>query len=146
MTSDCGFELLDHPADMGLKVWALELDSLFEEAGRAVFHVLLDTEKMEGESIKESFEALNPDLNLLMYDWLSELIFLFDADAKVFLSFKVKVDQIEDDMFRLKASFSGDFFDCEKHQVKTYVKAVTLHQLKIEQINGRFEATIYLDI
>lgn len=144
---EIGFEVLDHPADMGLKVWAPSLDSLFSEAAIALTDSIFDLDLISQEFACE-VELSSSELDLLMYDWLSEVLFLFDAEGKIFSKFEI-IDIVQDEAeINLKAKMYGETYNPEKHQVKTYVKAITMHQLKIESSSnqGLSKATIYLDI
>lgn len=142
---EAGFEILDHPADMGLRVWAPTLGSLFSTAGEALTSVLFDLDTIEKTS-QQVVEVKAADLELLLYNWLSEILFLFDAEGWIFSALEiVEIDSDAEGSF-LKARARGQEFDPEVHQVKTYVKAVTLHQLQISSLAQGYDAVIYLDI
>ncbi|MCA9801559.1 MAG: archease [Cyanobacteria bacterium HKST-UBA02] len=140
-----GFELLDHPADMGLRVWAGSQEELFSTAGLALTSVLFDTNEIEARTGCE-IEVAGSDLELLLYNWLSELLFLFDAEATIFREIDVVSITSDAGNLHLKARAKGEEYESERHSLKTYVKAVTLHQLQIRAGENGYEAVIYLDI
>ena len=142
-----GFEVLDHPADMGLKIWAPSLDSLFAEAALALTESLFDLNSISQE-MNIDIQVSASEKELLLYQWLSEVLFLFDADGLIFNRFEI-LDLFEEGVnWKLSARGLGEEYDPLKHQVKTYVKAVTMHQLKIEKdsLDNLFKAYVYLDI
>lgn len=143
-SSERGFEMVDHPADMGLRVWAGSLDELFSEAAFALSSTLTDAARLSGEN-RMNVTLESADLDTLMYDWLSELLFLFDAEKLLFSRFDVKIEE-KNGREHLTAELAGERFDNTRHQIHTYVKAITLHQLKIEQRNSNWTATVFLDI
>lgn len=142
---DAGFEILDHPADMGLRVWAPGLETLFSTAGEALTTVLFDRDTIE-KSCEQVVEVKAADLELLLYNWLSEILFLFDAEGLIFSTLDIMEVDSDAGVSFLRARARGQVFDPEIHQVKTYVKAVTLHQLQISRLERGYEAVIYLDI
>jgi SHS2 domain-containing protein len=98
------------------------------------------------ESIAIDVHVEAEDEDLLLYNWLSEILFLFDADGALLKRFQINEFMTSGDKCELSANAFGESFSSERHQVKTYVKAVTLHQLKILRKAEAFEAQVYLDI
>jgi len=47
IASQSGFEIIDHPADMGFRVWARTLPELFELAGATLSGILADIDSIE---------------------------------------------------------------------------------------------------
>jgi SHS2 domain-containing protein len=140
-----GFELLDHPADMGFRAWAPTRQELFTTAAYALTSILIDLDTIAHElTVDVEIDADNEEM--LLFHWLSEILFLFDADGTLFS----KIENIDimtmDSGLKLNARLKGQEFSKENHQVKTYVKAITLHQLKVECKNDRCDLQVYLDI
>jgi SHS2 domain-containing protein len=134
-----GHELIEHTADVGLHVWAPTLDELFEEAANGLIAVMGEG---SGEMTKREEIALEaPDLGSLFVDWLSEVLFLFEAREVLPSIIRVHV---EDDT-RLSATIEGPSTEGFREQGPA-VKAVTYHGLEIGPSNDRFEARVYLDV
>lgn len=136
---------LDHPSDVYVEVEADSLEEAYALSGVALYQVMTDVETIEKrESI--NVEVSGYDLYSLLYNWLEELLYLFDA--KGFLGSEVKVDNIgkAGDEFKLKAVVVGEKYDPSKHPSKTGVKAVTYHLMEIEQLEGRCRVRFVLDI
>lgn len=143
---DTGFAVLDHPADMGLEAWAPTLAQLFGQAAYALTSILVDVENLEEKPPHESLHVSldSGDLEGLMFDFLSEILFQFDCERKVFPVCQVCVDRTAE-LFCLQAELNGQAAP-PAEEIKTYVKAVTFHQMKIEEKDGVWKATVYLDI
>src|SRR5271170_105570 len=82
------FEILDHPADMGFRACAPNLADLFAQCGKALTSVLVDLESVDGTEMT-AVEILGDDLESLLYNWLAEILYLFDGEKKLFSEFVV---------------------------------------------------------
>ena len=121
------YELIDHTADTGIKAYGKSISEAFENAAKGMFDII--TDKSEIESIGEYEIRLKAqDLEQLLVDWLSELLFLNSAKNLVFGFFKVDVDEKNSS---LSAHVFGEKFNISKHKVGTEIKAVTYHILKV---------------
>ncbi len=83
---------------------------------------------------------------MLLVDWLSELLYLFEVDEIIFSEFRIdKIEKTGED-FSLKGKASGVPIDLSYHKFDTQVKAVTLHELEVEQDEtGRFRVQVVVD-
>ena len=124
------FEYLDHTADIGIKAYGQTLEECFENAALGMFTILFG-----GSEIKEvgEFEIRleAPDLEQLLVDWLSELLYLHEADELAFCSCSVKLEGA-----KLDARVKGEAFNPERHVVDTQIKAVTYHMLEVDEEKG----------
>ncbi|MFQ6106467.1 MAG: archease [Thermoplasmata archaeon] len=132
------FEFIDHTADVAVKAYGKDLNEIFENAALGMFNVMTDTSTVR--SVGEyKVEVESNNLEGLMVDWLSELLFLFDTQ-EVFLSeFDVEIEGN-----KLTASVRGEKMDKERHPLKSDVKAATYHMLEIDMEKGY--AIVLLDI
>jgi SHS2 domain-containing protein len=135
------FEVLDHTADIGLIVYGENLKTLFENAGEAFFHLITDLKKVR-RRVEKRIEIRGEDLERLMVDWLSELLYLHDVENLLFKGFKV--ESVGEG--GLKARVKGEPFQEGVHVIKTGVKAVTYHQIEVRKENGRWRAQIIFDL
>src|SRR5207245_11596579 len=78
----------------------------------------------------------------LLVNWLSEILYLFDADGWVFRGFEVR--SLTDRS--ISAVSRGEKFAPARHQVNLLVKAVTYHQLALEKTASGWRAQVYVDI
>jgi SHS2 domain-containing protein len=135
------FEVLDHTADIGLIVYGEDLKALFENAGKAFFHLITDLKKVR-RRVERRIHIERESLDRLMVDWLSELLYLHDVENLLFKGFKVESVGEEG----LRAIVRGEPFQEGVHVIKTVVKAVTYHQIEVRQKNGRWRAQIIFDL
>ena len=70
-------------ADCALDVEGTSLDDLFETAARALAEVMVDPATVRTQ-VRRTITLEATALDLLLYDWLSELIFRKDRDGEVF--------------------------------------------------------------
>jgi SHS2 domain-containing protein len=135
------FKFLDHTGDLAMEVYGQSLTDLFENAGQALFHVITDPLEVE-DRVEREVALTYDELGTLMVDWLSELLYLHDVEGLLFSSFKV--GSLGAGHFLAKAW--GEFFEEEKHIIRTEVKAVTFHQLEVTQQRGSWRARVILDL
>ena len=130
---------------MGFRAWAPNLSDLFAECGKALTSVLVDLESVDKSEIT-AVEILGDDLESLLYNWLAEILYLFDGEKKLFSEFVIVSHKRNDGTEFLQAELKGERYVQDKHQIKTYVKAVTFHQMSIVHNEDGYSAQVYLDI
>lgn len=135
------FEVLDHTADIGLIVYGEDLKSLFENAGKAFFHLITDLKKVRLRTEKR-IKIRKESLERLMVDWLTELLYLHEVENLLFKEFKVESVGEEG----LKARVKGEAFQEGVHVIKTGVKAVTYHQIEVRKKREGWRAQIIFDL
>ena len=135
------YELIDHTADVGLKAYGKNLSEAFENAAKGMFDII--TDNSEVESIGQyDVELEASDLEQLLVDWLSELLFLNSARNQVFGFFKVDLDEKNN---KLNAKIFGEKFDLSKHKIGAEIKAVTYHMLEVKK-KKPFHVQVLFDI
>jgi SHS2 domain-containing protein len=135
-----GYEIIEHTADLGLRVWAPDLPGLFEEAARGLI-AIMGRGSDEADRTEHGVVAA-PDPEALLVDWLSEVLFLFEARGLV--PQRVEV-HITEDPWRLRAELAGS--DPERFvQHGPAVKAVTYHAIEVNVTPTGAEARVYLDV
>ena len=86
-----------------------------------------------------------PDLDLLMVDFLSELLYRFDTRGWLTRDAQVEVRE-RDGGWELQGTLVGERHDAKRHPIKILIKAVTYHGLQIAQRDGVWNARVVLDI
>lgn len=137
------FEFFDVTADVGLRAYGGSLDESFQNAALAMFEVMTDTTQINPQ-IKRTITLESEDRQALLYDWLSELLFVHDYEDLVFSQFNVKITATDRGTSRLHAEIWGDKFNQSIHEVRDEVKAVTFHLMEIRKENG-FMVQVILD-
>ena len=77
-----------------------------------------------------------------MVDWLSQLLYLHDVENLLFKKFSV--ESVGEN--GLRAIATGEPFQEGVHVIKTQVKAVTYHQIKVYQEDEGWKAQIIFDL
>jgi SHS2 domain-containing protein len=135
------YRLMAHTADLGMVIRGKDLPDLFAQSAWSFFDLMVDIRHLDLKLEKKiSVEA--PDREALLVAWLGELLFLFEARRIVFGKFLIRSLTPTS----LSASAHGAFYDPKKHRMKTVVKAVTYHQLRIWEAKGGWRARIVFDL
>src|SRR6516165_9763213 len=85
------YEFFEHTADLGLRVHAGDPDTLFAEAARALFAAIVDNLDAVQPLQRVEVRLAGTDREYLLFDWLRELLYRFDAEHLVFGRFEVQV-------------------------------------------------------
>jgi SHS2 domain-containing protein len=134
-------ELFDHTADLGLRATAPDVHALFAEMAKCLVDAMVEdpSSVQPAEEVRVVLDGT--DREYLLFDWLKELLLLFETDHLLFVSFDVRVD---DD--GLSATARGERYDPARHVLAHEVKAITYHELKVEQSADGWLAEIIVDI
>lgn len=129
-----GYELFEHTADVGIKARGKDLGEMFENAAVGMFDIISDTKNVNrvGE-VRVELEADSAEQ--LLVDFLSELLYIFDAQHILLAEFAVTISRKKVG-YRLSANAFGEEFDSKKHRVGKEIKAVTYHMLEVNQEKG----------
>ena len=135
------FEYLEDvaTADIAFRAQAKNLNELFEICALATSDTMVDVKTIK-QKIKKNLNLESDDLEQLLVLFLSELVYLKDAELLFFSKFEVKLKGNT-----LKAKILGDKYS-DKMKFKNDVKAITMHLLKIEKKKETYFATVVLDI
>lgn len=137
------YEYLDHTADVGIRVQAADLETLFGDAGIALFGLIVDDPE-QIRTVRDcniNVAGTIDEADYLLFDWLNELLRLFEETQLVFGRFDVTLSAAG-----VAAVGYGEPLDPERHGLGNEVKAVTYHRLRVEQTPGGWEAEVILDI
>ncbi|AHF80316.1 Hypothetical protein TES1_0930 [Thermococcus paralvinellae] len=139
------WEHYEHTADIGIRGYGKTLEEAFENVAIALFDVMVDVRKVEPKEMRE-IEVSGEDLYALLYNFLEELLILHDTEGLVFSDFDVKIEKTKEG-YKLKVKAYGEPLDYEKHEPKEEVKAITYHDMKIEQLeDGTWIAQLVPDL
>ena len=135
------FRTLEHTADVGFEAFGATRAEVFANAARALMDLMVDLDAIQAlEGIP--IEIHGPDPESVLVNWLSELLYLYDAEGWLFRDFEIK--SLGDDS--LSAWVCGERSRPSPHQVKVLVKAITYHQLALEETPRGWRAQVYVDI
>jgi SHS2 domain-containing protein len=135
------YEFFEHTADLGLRVHAGDPDTLFAEAARALFAAIVDNLDAVQPLQRVEVRLAGTDREYLLFDWLRELLYRFDAEHLVFGRFEVQVTADG-----LTGTAWGEPLDRARHELAHEVKAITYHGLRVEQTADGWLAEVIVDI
>jgi SHS2 domain-containing protein len=135
------FEVFDHTADLGLRIQSAELNGLFADAGRALLSVIVSEPNAVEPRESVTLQIAANELEYVFFDWLNELLYLFEAKRFLAREFEATVEESG-----LSALVRGETYDPARHVLAHEVKAVTYHGLTVEQTPNGWQAEVILDI
>ena len=135
------FEVFEHTADIGLRIRAPDRRSLFTDAARSLFSLLVANLETVRCVQTESFAIAGREDDYLLLDWLNELLYTFETKRLLFAQFDVQVDDAG-----LTALCHGEPIDPARHEMDHEVKAITYHELKVENTGDGWLGEVIVDI
>ncbi|MCM8797594.1 MAG: archease [Candidatus Omnitrophica bacterium] len=135
------FEILEHTADLGIRVKGRDIKELFINAALALFQIA--AEKLPAVSEEKHEIIVNQtgsDMEELLVNWLNELLSLSSAEGLIFE--KIQVHNISDKS--IEALVTGS--DIRNYKVNCEIKAATYHGLKVEKDRFGLTAEVILDV
>lgn len=131
------YEVLEHSADLKIKVFGGTKEKLFENALRAMAECLRP--KVQKKVAQAKIRILSENIESLLVDFLNEVNYLSEINREVY-------DKIRFEKFserEIIAEISGR----EIARFGLQIKGVTFHNLDVHQNKDRiWEATILFDI
>lgn len=134
-----GYRVFGTTADIGIHARGGTRARLFENAALGMYHLLGSPDPAAPRRTKRlAARADSPEL--LLFHWLSELLYLFDAKGMFGCDFKntTVVDN----------SITTQLIWIPRERVKArhHIKAVTLHRLAIRRSRTGFRAALIFDV
>lgn len=133
------FEILEHKADLKIKVFGKTKKELFENALVGMFESARYEALASEKEVKRKIKISSLDLPSLLVDFLSEVLFFCETKQEVYN--KIKIKKISE------KEIEGILIGKKLKRMGVHIKAVTYHDLKVVQKkDGTFEATVLFDI
>lgn len=134
------YESTEHTADLGLVAYGATAKEAFENAAFGMFDLMVDlTGTPETGEIEVRAEA--DDTEGLLVAFLNELLFIFETQELVLARFDI-IDW--DAVTRLSArAWGAPLADQEPRE---QIKAVTYHDMRVEQTPEGYEAEVLFDV
>jgi SHS2 domain-containing protein len=138
------FEYLEHTADIKFRAFGKIPEEMLANAAAALFKAMVDPATIE---VKETWtvELEASNLEQLAYDWLCEMVFLFETESAVFATFGVMLQQNESGSWSLNGKIGGERIDLKRHAFENEVKAITLHEFQVKK-NDVWCLQVVLDV
>ena len=120
----------EHTADIGIEVETSTISEAFEEAALG-FSEIITGGNLPKELISNGVSIESDNLDSLLIHFISYLVVLFDTD--LFISGFAKIEISKGENFLLKGILKGDIYNQSKHGYGVEIKAVSYHQLLVEE-------------
>jgi SHS2 domain-containing protein len=138
------YEIFEHTADLGIRIRTDNLEELFVDAAHGLFSVMVANLDLVQCLDEVTFQLHTDNIEELLHDWLGELVYTFYARRLVLADFHVHVKVGK--ACELTATARGEPFDPSRHETDVEVKAITWHELKVEQQPEGWQAEVIVDI
>lgn len=137
---DKGYKILEHPADIRVRAFGKTKEELFLNTTLGMNEILRPELKNKNRKrkIKRDIKVKSIDLNALLVDFLSEILYQAQTNKEIYnrIEFKkLENDELEAGLFGNKIESFGED-----------IKAATHHNLEIKRKKGLFEVTILFDV
>jgi SHS2 domain-containing protein len=138
------YEILEHKADLKIRAFGKTKEELF-------LNMLLgmkESQKAEVvlEKVKREIKIKSLNLEILLVDFLSEVLYLIQVNKEIYNSIKFK-KFTDPSTGSGQAEIEGELIGQKVERFGEDIKAVTYHGLEIRQRkDGTWEATVLFDI
>lgn len=132
-------------ADIAFQAWGKTLEELFIAAGDATLNAMIDN--LEAIALKETrtFNLENDELDMLLFNFLQEFVYYKDSELLLLRAQQVQIEE-KNGEYHLTAVTQGERLDCDRHEQRVDVKAVTLHRFQLKKTDNGWTALVILDI
>lgn len=134
------FEEIPHTADWSFRAFGRDLRELFENAAFAMFAMEGAITRPQGDApeIECVVEVTGIDYEALLVNWLSELLYLQETHRETYHRFHVAT--LSPNALRAQV------FGAPIGKIDKIIKAVTYHNLKIQQTPNGWQAVVVVDV
>lgn len=132
-------------ADIAFHAWGDDLEEVFKASGDAVINTMIDNLDAIALTEVRTFKLENDALDLLLFNFLQEFIYYKDSELLLLRAQQIEIEQ-KASIYHLKATTQGERLDPDRHHQRVDVKAVTLHQFRLEKTDRGWAAQVILDI
>ena len=135
------FEIIDHTADIGIIAYGADIKQVFANAALGLFNLMADLDNLK-EDTKRQIELSAEDVEVLLVEWLNELIYISDVEHIIFK--RVEINELSST--QLRAICFGEKIKPGRHKLKREIKAATYHMLRLNKEDGSYKVQIIFDI
>ena len=141
-----GFEFREHTADVQVRSWGSSLEEAFSQTAYSLMATITPDLKKITPKIEKKITIKAEDKEALLFDFLSEFLYIFDVDELVFSQIYVSKIEKFNDNYKLQAILKGEKFDLDKHEIGIEVKAITYSFMNIVEKHASTIIDIVFDI
>ncbi len=136
------FEEIEHTGDAGLRVFGKDLGEILVHAAEGMFSLVGCVSFEEGNLVERRLEISYTTPEEALQRWLQALLLEFDLRAFFPVTTSVEVQP-----GRITAVLRGATFDPARHELRSELKAVTQHRLRVSCAEGGgLEAEVIFDV
>lgn len=134
------YKFIEHTADVQFIAYGQTLEEAFNNSVLAMTKSICDDEIQKKKKIKIKITGEN--LESLLYNFLEELIVLFDSEG--FLVSMIEVMKIDEKKKTLNCVLVGDSEG--KYEIFSHVKAITYSEMFIRKEKNKYVVQVTLDV
>ncbi|RAP53367.1 MAG: hypothetical protein BZ138_01190 [Methanosphaera sp. rholeuAM270] len=138
------FKYFDTTADIGIEVTSKDRTDAFKNSALATLNLITDIDKIESK-ISKKVNITSEDEYGLLYDWITELLILLDSENFMASEYDICITE-EYDGYLLEGEIYGDVYDTSTYNYKTEVKAITYHEMNIEENEEYYNVRFIVDL
>jgi SHS2 domain-containing protein len=134
------FEEIPHTADWSFRAFGRDLRDVFANAAHALFSLqgASPRDAPRATMVKRNVRVEGIDYESLLVNWLNELLFLQEQHREVYERFNIS---------RLTSTaLAAQIVGKPRGKMDKIIKAVTYHNLKIEQTQEGWQSTLVVDV
>lgn len=131
-------------ADVAFEATGKTIEELFESSALAVTNTMVKDLKSVKQKVTKNIEVKSDTLEMLLFNFLQELIFLKDAKLLLFNKFDIRISKGK--KLKLTVKASGEKLDMKKHELLVDVKAVSMHNYKVQKTKSGWSVSVILDV
>ena len=135
------FKVIDHTADIGIIAYGANIKEVFTNAAVGLSSLMAELDDIK-EDVQNNLELSAEDEEILLVEWLNELIYILDVEHIIFKRFEI--DEISGN--QIKARCFGEKIKPGQHKLKREIKAATYHMLRISKGSSGYEVQVIFDI
>ena len=145
MYYDMSFKFIDHTADIAVDVKSKSLEGLFIDSAMA-WRQSVANETPYSLDMVQTLNIVTNSIETLLVNFLNELNYLLFSKKWLMNSvegIKILKDELN---WNLEVKIRGEVYSQFKHSLKVEIKAVTFHQMNIEEKDDKYKTRIVFDI
>jgi len=130
-------------ADIAFEATGKTMEEVFESCADAFSDISANVKKIQPK-IKKEIKVEGETIEELLYNFLSELIYLKDVEQLLFAKYEVKIKRTKN--YELIVTAYGQNLNEIKKELRNDVKATTMHMFEVKQTEKGWRAQVVLDI
>ena len=130
------FEEIEHTADWAFRAYGHDLQELFANAAYALS--ALEGVADAPATVTRQVHVSGIDYEALLVNWLSELLYLQETRSETYARFTIE--------YLTPTALHATIDGAPAGPLNKFIKAITYHDLKIEQMPEGWQATVVVDV